>query len=72
MLILSVLPLTNRLMALSVLPMRVASCAWVINFMFLHEFLHPLLDISGQVGSLHMPHLFPVNSLLSLYLIKPA
>ena len=34
-LILSVLPLTNRLMALSVLPMRVASCAWVILCSFI-------------------------------------
>ena len=55
MLILSVLPLTNRLMALSVLPMRVASCAWV-NFMFLHKLLHPLPDIAGQIGSLHVTH----------------
>ena len=34
-LILSVLPLTNRLMALSVLPMRVASWAWVILCSFI-------------------------------------
>ena len=41
------------------------------NFMFLHKLLHPLPDISGQIGSLHMPHLFPVNSLYPLYLINP-
>ena len=33
------------------------------NFMFLHKLLHPLPDISGQVGSLHMTHLFSANSL---------
>ena len=33
------------------------------NFMLLHKLLHPLPDIAGQVGSLHMTHLFSANSL---------
>ena len=42
------------------------------NFMFLHKLLHPLLDISGQIGSLHMTPLFSENPFYLLYLIKPA
>lgn len=42
------------------------------NFMFLHKLLHPLPDISGQIGSLHVTHLFSENFLYPLYLIKPA
>ena len=26
------------------------------NFMFLHKLLHPLPDIAGQIGSLHVTH----------------
>lgn len=42
------------------------------NFMFLHKLLHPLPDIAGQIGSLHVTHLFPENPFYPLYLIKPA
>ena len=42
------------------------------NFMFLHKLLHPLPDIAGQIGSLHVTHLSSENSLYPLYLIKPA
>ena len=42
------------------------------DFMFLHKLLHPLPDIAGQIGSLHVTHLSSENSLYPLYLIKPA
>ena len=57
MLILSVLPLTNRLMALSVLPMRVASCAWVILCSFISSYIHmvEMLFTASPTGRDHIP-----------------